>query len=285
MNWILRLMALIFASFLMACPAYGETMPDVINPPDIQRILDRGKLIVSILNQDNTPFFSSSPTDLHGQTDQYKGLDIEMAEAIASHLGVQLELNATATTFDEAVNTVYRQEADLAISKVSRTMKRATRVRFSRPYVTMRQGLLVNRVQLAQQAEGREMVEVIRQLKGTIGVIQGSSYVGFAKQKFPQATVQEFATWSALVNAVMRGQVLAAYRDEVEIKKIVRNQPQSALQFQTIALTDTEDAIAMALPWNSEHLLGFVNQYLDMSKINYTADTLLDAYGNSAKPA
>jgi polar amino acid transport system substrate-binding protein len=265
---------------LMNCPAAYAVSPDPSrpgSPPDIQRIVDRGQLIVSILNQDNAPFFMQRQGEL-------TGLDVKIAGAIAEQLGVELVLNRTATTFDDSVNAVYRLEADLAISKISRTLKRARLVRFSRPYVTMRQGLLINRVQLAQQAAGRETADVIRNLTGRIGVIQGSSYVGFAKQKFPQTTIVEFPTWSTLVDAVVKGDVVAAYRDELEVKKVVLSQPESALQFQTAALTDTEDAIAVALPWDSQNLLAFVNQYLDTAKINHTADTLLQEFSTDLKP-
>lgn len=240
-------------------------------PPDVQRILQRGKLIVAMLNQDNPPFFMIRQGELDGS-------DVDVARSIAEQLGVPVEFNRSAKTFDQVVQTVYRLDADLAISKLSRTLNRAKSVRFSQPYVTMRQGLLVNRLQLVQQANGRSVTEVIRNLEGKIGVIQGSSYVGFTQKRFPKAQVVEFSSWSAAVDAVMRGEVLAAYRDELEVKKVVFSKPDAALQLQTIALTDTEDSIAIALPWDSLHLLAFVNQTLDMMHINDTADSLLQAY-------
>jgi polar amino acid transport system substrate-binding protein len=248
-------------------------------PPDIRRILDRGKLVVAALKQDNSPFFMS---DNQGKR---VGLDMKLAQAIAEHLGVALEVNRSANTFDQVVDTVYRLDADLAFSKLSRTLKRAQRVRFSRPYLTMRQGLLVNRLQIAQQTNGQTVSQVIRDLHGKIGVIKGSSYVGFTQQKFPKATIVEYASWSAVMNAVIQGDILAAYRDELEVKKIVLSQPDTALQLQTIALTDTQDAIAIALPWDSGQLLAFVEQYLDMMQINYTADQLLEEYSGYLKTA
>ncbi len=248
-----------------------SSSPRTLMPPDIQRILRRGKLIVAILNQDNPPFFVVREGTLDGS-------DVDVARSIAEQLGVPVEFNRSAKTFDQVVQTVYRLEADLAISKLSRTLNRAKTVRFSQPYVTMRQGLLVNRLQLVQQANGRSVTEVIRNLDGKIGVIQGSSYVGFTQKRFPKAQVVEFPSWSAAVDAVMQGDVLATYRDELEVKKVVLSKPDVALQLQTIALTDTEDSIAIALPWDSQHLLAFVNQALDMMNINDTADSLLQAY-------
>ncbi|MEM7770199.1 MAG: ABC transporter substrate-binding protein [Cyanobacteria bacterium P01_E01_bin.6] len=243
-------------------------------PPDIQRIIDRGSLIVALLDTDNPPFFMA------GEGDRLDGLDVKLATDLAHGLGVRLEFNRSATTFNEVVDTVFNHHADIAISKISRTMSRIQRVRFSDPYLRMRQGLLVNRLRLAQQTNGRSVPETIRALQGQVGVIEGSSYVGFLNQKFPDATVVEYPTWDDTVDAVARGEVLAAYRDELEIKKVVRSSPNAALQMETIALTDTEDPIAMVLPWNSTHLLAMVNQYLDTERLEHSAETVLQDYAD-----
>lgn len=241
-------------------------------PPDIQKIRQRGKLIVAMLNRENSPFFMTNPAR------NFTGLDVKLAKALAEQLGVTLEFNRKAKTFDEVVKTVYDLKADLAISKLSRTLNRAERVRFSQPYLKMRQGLLVNRLQIAQQSNGRSMTEAIRNLQGKIGVIRGSSYVDFTQKKFPNATVVEFPTWAEAVEAVIRGDILATYRDELEVKKVVLSQPDTALTLQTIALTDTQDAIAMALPWDSPHLLAYVNQFLETNFVDYSAESLLQEY-------
>ncbi|MBE9157227.1 amino acid ABC transporter substrate-binding protein [Nodosilinea sp. LEGE 06152] len=249
----------------------GSAVPAM--PPDVQRVLDKGKLTVAVLGQDNAPFFMD-------EAGQMSGLDIQLARTLADQLGVSLEITRTAQTFDQVVDMVYGQKADLAISKISRTLKRAQRVRFSRPYLRMRQGLLVNRLQMAEQTQGRSMVATIRDLQGQVGVIKGSSYVGFLKQKFPQASIVEYPTWEDIVEAVVQGDILAAYRDELEIKKVVRTRPDVALQLQTIALTDTQDSLAVVLPWSSSHLLAFVDQYLDTLTAQYTVDAVLDEYAD-----
>ena len=244
-------------------------------PPDIQRILNRGKLIVAVLGTDNPPFFMADPTKSLDPV----GLDINIAHGLADTLGVEIEFNRSATTFNEVVDQVYQLNADIAISKLSRTLSRAQRVRFSQPYVSMRQGLIANRLQLAQQTQNSGgMIQAIRNFQGKVGVIKSSSYVGFLKEKFPQATIVEYAKWEDIVDAVITGDIQAAYRDELEVKKIIRKNPDAALRLQTIALTDTKDQIAMALPWDSNYLQGFVNQYLDTLELDYNADLVLDEY-------
>ncbi|MGD1951081.1 MAG: substrate-binding periplasmic protein [Leptolyngbyaceae cyanobacterium] len=250
-----------------------EPTPRTEMPPDIQRILDRGTLVVALLDDDNPPFFI-------GEAKALAGLDIKIAQGLADALEVDLKFNRSAETFNEVVEKVYQLEADIAISKLSRTLSRAKRVHFSHPYVTMRQGLLVNRLQLAQQTDGNHIIEAIRNFNGNVGVIEGSSYGSFIKQKFPAATIQEYPTWDDIVAAVVNGDIQAAYRDELEIKKVILKNPDAALRLQTIALTDTQDKIAMALPWDSHNLQAFVNQYLDTFKLDYTADDVLGEYAD-----
>lgn len=245
-------------------------------PPDIQRILDRNKLIVAVLDSDNAPFFMADDDNQVGLI----GLDVKIAKGLAEALGVGVEFNRSADTFNGVVEQVYQLEADIAISKLSQTLKRARQVKFSRPYVNMRQGLLVNRIQLAKQSNGKGTIQAIRDLNGDVGVIQGSSYVGFLQQKFPKATVKEYETWDDIVTAVNQGEVDAAYRDELEVKKEILKNPDASLLLQTIALTDTKDQIAMALPWDSTHLQDFVNQYLDSFSLDYSADLVLEEYAD-----
>jgi len=247
-------------------------------PADIQRIVDRGKLIVALLDTDNAPFFMTK-----SWSDVPEGLDANIARGLADALGVDIEFNRSADTFNGVVDQVFDLKADIAISKLSQTLKRARKVKFSRPYVTMRQGLLVNRVQLAKETEGNQVIEAIRNFSGEVGVIEGSSYVGFVKQKFPAATIKEYPDWDEIVAAVIAGDVQAAYRDELEVKKIILKNPDAALMLQTIALTDTKDSIAMALPWDSGHLQAFVNQYLDTLSIDFSADDVLAEYADYFK--
>lgn len=249
--------------------------PRAAMPPDIQRIIDRGKLVVALLDTDNSPFFMDE-----ANSRDPVGLDIKIARGLADALGVDLEFNRSAKTFNGVVDKVYQLEADIAISKLSRTLNRAQRVRFSQPYVTMRQGLLVNRIQLAEQSEGDQVIEAIRSFNGDVGVIKGSSYGGFIKQKFPDATIREYPTWNDIVEAVIKGDIQAAYRDELEVKKVILKNPDAALRLQTIALTDTKDQIAMALPWDSQNLQALVNQYLDTFSLDYTADDVLAEYAD-----
>ncbi len=56
-------------------------------PPDIRKIIDRGKLIVAVYHNDMAPFFMRD-----SQGGLY-GVDIRLTEEIAAKLGVKVEFN------------------------------------------------------------------------------------------------------------------------------------------------------------------------------------------------
>jgi polar amino acid transport system substrate-binding protein len=245
-------------------------------PADIDRILKRGELIIAMLGIDNPPFFE------HTKDRNLSGLDADLGRSIAEELGVKVRFDRSPKTFNEAVELVQQQKADLAISKLSISLKRAKQVKFSQPYVTMRQGLLVNRLQLAKRTSaGLNPEEAIKNLDGKIGVIKGTQYSLFAKRRFPKATVVEFPKWDDVIDAVGKGDILAAFRDELEIKKVVLKKPDFALQVQTVAFSDTTDLLAVIGHWQSSQLIDFVNYNLSLNKLSYTADQLIKRYEGS----
>jgi ABC-type amino acid transport substrate-binding protein len=242
-------------------------------PPDIEKIKQRGKIVVAMLGKDVPPFF------MKHKDGGFYGLDVKLAEGIAAELGVELEFNRSAMSFNDVVQEVIEGRADLAISKISRTLARGQKVLFSRPYIVLRQGLLFNRLQLARAAAGKAEQEFVKNLVGPVAVIQHSSYEIFLKSKFPQATVISMPSWDQdIIPAVVEGRVMAAYRDELEVKKIIRGKPKEVLRLKTVILKDTQDPIAMVLPHGSYNLQQWINIYLDTIQLNYTADTLLDEY-------
>jgi len=242
-------------------------------PPDIQKIIDRGELVIGMLSVDSPPFFF-----VDKKTGQLDGLDIKIANEMAQKLGVKLRLDRSAKTFDGVVDLVVSNEVDIGLSKLSRTLERSKRVLFSEPYIIFHHGLLINRLRIAQLSHDKNPYENISTISDKIAVIQSSSYADFARQKFLNAEVVEYPKWQDVVTAVLNGSVVAAYRDELEIKRAVFGNSEAALKIQTAVLTDTEDAIAIAINHQNSHLLFWLNQFLKTLNLHYNADELLREY-------
>jgi len=206
------------------------------------------------------------------------GFDIDIAKSIAKELNVEPVFNREAKSFNDVVSLVASGRADLAVSKLSRTLARARYVRFSKPYIVLSQGLLINRVQLAQRVPEDNAKAFIRDFQGKIGVIQKSSYVNYARENFPKAQVVEYPTWDGAVAAVISGEILAAYRDELEIRKTFDSLPNSAITLKPMYFTDLTDPIAIAVGYRNEQLLSWIDTFLEMKAYHFSSKDLISQY-------
>ena len=242
--------------------------------PDMARIVNRGELVVAMVATDTPPFF-------YVKDEELVGLEIDLAKDLAKELNVNVRFDRTAKTFNEVVDIVSRQEADLGISKLSSTLARAQKVHFSSPYLTLSHGFILNRVRFAEYARDRTLPVAIRQFKGSIGVISKSAWTDYGKRYFPNAEVREYASWGEVLKAVEKGEVMAAYRDEFEVKRVLRADPTASLTLRTVTFKDLDDPLAIAVGLTDDTLLQFVNLYLNQSNKKLTIDKVLNALEKS----
>lgn len=252
--------------------SFSQSIADSDIPPDMAGIASRKQLIVAMTASDQPPFY------FVGRKGKLAGFDVDIAIAMAKELGVELVFNREAKSFNDVVSLVASGKADLAISKLSRTLSRARYVRFSRPYIVLSQGLLINRVQLAQRASDDNVKTFIRGFEGKLGIIRNSSYVNYAKENFPKAQVVEYGSWNEVVAAVSAGEVLAAYRDELEIRKAFDSLPNAAITLKPMYFTDLVDPIAIAVRGKNPQLLAWVDIFLEMKAFRATSQDLITLY-------
>jgi polar amino acid transport system substrate-binding protein len=266
-------MLVLVAAAVFAAAALGAQPAQPAYPPDIQKIKDRGEFVVAMTATDQPPFYYTNAKK------ELAGLDVDIARAIAASLGVRVRFNRDARSFGDLIPIVATGRADAAISKLSRTPARAQLVGFTDPYITFNQALILNRLELAKRASTSDDVsEFVKNFTGKIGVLADSSYINYARTYFPNAMVVQFATWDEIVKAVFNGDILAAYRDEMEIKKIIRSRPDASLKVRTVVLKDTRDDIAIAVAWQNTHELYYLNLVLANMNLGLNADSLLDRY-------
>ena len=246
-------------------------------PADIQKIIDRGKIVVGLYYKDKPPFIMTNPKGV------LYGLDIDLARNIAKSLGVDVEFNREAGSYKElheiasTGKTARGNPVDVVISKFSRTYERAKSVRFTQPYLTFRQALIVNKIQAAKNKIEDYPMDYLRQAKVKIGVREKTSYVEYAEELFKNAEIIE-GKWEDIVKMVVEGKVTAVLRDEYEIMKLVKRNPELAIKISVYILKDRKDHIAMAVPCDSINLLAWLNMYLDSRPEILTAKDIIKKY-------
>ena len=275
------LWAAVMAAILLSPPISASAQDQA---SAIARIKAEGRLTVAVFFEDVVPFFYAGPDG------KLAGVDPALAEDIADKLGVTLEYNRAATTFDGLIDEVVEGRADMAISLLSDTLDRATRASFSDSYVSVRQFLLINRLQLgrlvaADPDRANDIPSLLNSPTSRIGVIDGTSYVGFVAEDFPRAQSVPFENWADMLAAVKSGDLVALMYDEIEIGNWRLADSAGAVELRPYHLAGHPDTIAIAMRPADTDLKAWVDLYL--SKIGNTGflDRVLKTYLYSADRA
>ncbi len=248
--------------------------------PDIRRIKERGRLTVAMFSQDRPPFFYV------GDRGELAGIDVELARDIAGWLEVDVVFDRQSQSFDEVVDRVAAGQADIAISKLSVTLSRAKKVRYTQPYVVFNQALLVNRLALtaleAKQPD-REPLELVVNSALPVGVRAATSYEEYGKILFPRSEIKSFTQMEELLAAVRDGEVPAAFYDQFELQNEINKNPKLSLYTKLFVLKDRVDPIAMAVAPADGQLLAWLNLYLDLMKQELRIEQQLDEFSGGSK--
>lgn len=253
---------------------FSHISPDIqrLIIPEIKRILDRGKLIVFMTNDSNNVLFQMKTSD-----GDYKGIDIEISENIANLLGVKLEINRKYKTYDQVVDAIARGEGDIAISKLSYTVERSQKVHFTSPYVILRKALLLNRIGLTHFGENLTLREILNNQKTKLATVSGS-YDSFSKHLFPKASLTIDEWDKHIIPGLLKGKFLGAFRDELRIKMVLKQNPQASLTLLPITLKDEQDPIRMAVNKKDLGLLLWLESVITNTFKPLTIDELFLRY-------
>jgi len=251
----------------------SEQIKHLLLAPEMQAIRSRGVLRVAMHKNDHPPFF------MVNEKGQLIGLDVSLAKDIAHHLSVDLEINRDSESFDDVVYRVARGEADVGISKLSLTLKRAQLVRYTKPYFTMKKAVLLNRVQLTKFGETLSLNQLFGSKRAIIGALTGSSYQEFAHQTFPHATVYDNLSWNGnIIPKLINGEILGAYRDELEVRRVMLAIENAALFLLAIMLEDSVDSIMMVTNEKAPMLQLWLDLYIQSSHHQRNIVALIEEY-------
>jgi ABC-type amino acid transport substrate-binding protein len=217
------------------------------------------------------------------------GYDIELAYHIASRLGVELEIRRDIKNFTELCRSVSRGEADVVISKLTIDMDRGQYVRFTDPYVSLRIGLLINRLQEVQmQAELKaqaksdakpdNILELLNRPEARIAVQKGTTWVAKGKDLFPKAQLVEYPDMQKAVDAVETGEAVAFLNDEWNIAANLKMNPKLTVRVRLAFVPGTKSGLAMAVSPDSPNLQEFLNLMIQEDGMVTTTDALLKKY-------
>ena len=223
--------------------------------------IEAGKLIMST----NAEF---PPYEMKDDSGKFIGIDVEIAEAIAAKLG--LELVVDDMSFDAALLAVQQGKSDMVMSGVSVTDKRKLVMDFSDSYATSTLVVIVKEgSDVTLDNMGEKMIGAQR---GTTGYIYASDTP--ENGGYGEDHVIAFETDAAAIEALKNGQI-----DCIIIDNAPANEHVTANPGLTILEGEwVEEQYAIGLPKGNTELKTAVNQALAELKADGTLDTIVAKY-------
>lgn len=245
----------VFLSLVQQC--FASEFSDVSNK-DVSQILQSGVLRVGLYQNDKPPFVMTRADG------SLYGLDIIMAEKIAESIGVSVQYDRTSKTYAELIDRVEKgEDFDLVICKMSATMQRALKVRFSKPYLVFHQGLALNKKYIsANRIKSDYPIADLKNNEFRVGARTATSYVEYARNLFPKAEIVE-GSWDELVEKLLQGEIDGLMRDEFTLMSMLKKNPDIALHLNIYRIKDKKDPIAIALPQTSSFFQYWLNLFLE----------------------
>lgn len=262
------LFGLALAALLAALPLAAEDIASAdcerVLPPDLRAICERGELRVVRYRGERPPFFFR-------RGGEWVGFDVDLGRDIARRLGVRYREVEAARSFDAVVDRVADGSADIGISKLSSTLRRAQRVRFSEPYLTVYQALLVNRLSAPR---GGDPFRALDAAGFTVGALGGTSYVGYARDSLSRAEIRPYSDLETMMRDVVDGTIDGALMDSASADTWRRDHQAELIHVRTTIDRSRSDPLAIAVGWENAHLLAWIDLYLDRIRADGTAERL-----------
>ncbi len=282
---------IVLAVFLWAGAASLPAMEETIDPlpPDIVRIREAGVLRVAQFEGERPGFFfhvdgerleearrKGVPVyDDRGRA--LVGYDVEMALSLARSLGVDLRIERGYPSFSATVGGVAAGEADIAMTKLSKTLARAVTAELSQPYFLAGITILLNRLREQGLPPGEDEIARLAAGGAVFGVIPGTSQMEWTRSVFPDAAVREYENQNLLFDAVNKGEVTAVLYEEFEAKRFFRLWPDIAINCRMARHPYLLDRMIFASRPGDEGLKRLVDAWLDRRR-PLSTDDILDRY-------
>jgi len=248
-------------------PAAPRTATAAPAPDQLALIRGRGELLVCIW----TEYFAISWRN--PRTGDLEGLDVDMAQALATRLRVALRF--IETNFAEFASRLERGDCDIAMMAVGITPTRAARVAFSKPYLSSP----VYAVTTRENLRIRSWADLDRP-GNVIAVSAGTVMEGLMRDTLQSAELLVVHQPGTREAEVLSGRADAFMTDYPYTRRVMQTYPWARVLDPPGRFGDT--LYAYAVPRNDRAWLDEVNAFLSSAKVDGTLARAAAKHGLTA---
>ncbi len=277
-----KILAILMAAALLAlcmagCGGSSSSAPAVNSAPADQAPADAGSepaaddaagpALTAIQNSGTLTMMTATgfpPYEYIGEDGKPAGIDIDLAQLVADHLGVKLEV--LDMDFNLLVDSLKSGKGQMIAAGMSITEERAAQIDFSVPYAQDGQCLMVPVGSTVSTVEDLEGLTVVVQ-EATTGHILATETLGLEPLAFKNAV--------DCASTIMGGRADAAILDRTTILTLVSGNPDE-LMLAGEPLTEEEYVLGIAK--GNEDFQAIVNEVLQAAIDNGTLDELMQKH-------
>ncbi|CZQ82362.1 amino acid ABC transporter substrate-binding protein, PAAT family [Trichococcus flocculiformis] len=215
----------------------------------LQEIKDSGKLVVGTC-ADYPPYEWHLVQD--GE-DKIIGFDIDIAQAIADELGVELEVKDM--DFDGLIPALSTGKIDMIIAGMNPTEERKQSVDFTDVYYTQKDALVIK----SEDAKDIRSEDDLK--KASLATQKATIQETYLLETFPNAEIQSVPKLNTAILYLVTGKVDAVLMVETVARRYVEENEGLEIADSDVSSTPNESAIAVAK--DSADFLEEVNDILD----------------------
>ena len=265
-----RILSLILAVMFVVCCFAGcntgkpeeTTAPEVKDEAPALKTVEKGKLIMAT----NAAF---APYE-YKEGEEFKGIDIEIAQAVATKLGLTLVIKDM--NFDTLLNVVNEKKADIVLAGLTVTPDRQEKVDFSISYASGVQSIIVT--------EDSEITSVDDLLaKGSTyiaGVQLGTTGDTYATGDMGEDRVYRYVSGNEAVLSLLKGEIQCVIIDNEPAKKYLDANPGKGLKILDTSYIEEDYAAAFAK--GNDELRKAVDKAIDELIADGTVDNIIKKY-------
>ena len=215
----------------------------------LEKVKTSGKLVVGTEAQ-------YAPYEFKDLNANFAGCDMWLAQQIADHLGVELEV--VDMSFDGIIPAVKSGQVDLGIAAFTKTPERAEEIDFSDLYEKSAQLLIV-------KAGNADLYSTKESLAGQkVGAQKGTIQSQLIQTALPDSELFELEKYPALALEVQNGNIAGLVVDQAVGESLIATS-NGGLEVSNLAFTSEEAAFGKAVvaAKGSEDLLAEVNTVIN----------------------
>ena len=237
------------------------------NAPVLSRIQKSGKLVLG--TSGDMPLMSERT-----MTGEIIGYDIDMANALADSMGVELETRLIA--FNELIPALESGKVDIVFSNMTMTVDRNMRVAFAGPYFVSGKCLITKEPDMAKADDASDLQEADL----TLAVVKGTTSENFAMELLPQLKRIPVTDAEEGTQLVDKGKAKAMLTDFPICLSVMKRYPDRG--FQSVVSLLTYEPIGIALPANDPLFVNLAENFLNRAEnVGITTALAQKWFGNA----